>query len=188
MSIEPPMPNEIVIGDDLILRRSFDTPPKVLHGLIQQNLEHLGPWMPWAVPQNNTRAVTEFLESRRIQWNESGEQGYSIYFAEELAGNIGIGDFNSPVQAVSIGYWISKHLEGRGIMTRSVEALMRLAFEDHSMNQVIIRAAPRNVRSRAIPERLGFTETGVERQMSRNAAGKFLDLVIYSLLRSEWET
>ena len=85
-----------------------------------------------------------------------------------------------------IGYWLSEHLQGNGIMARSVSALIRLAFEAYGLNQVVIGAAPSNVRSKAIPQRLGFTETGIERQMSKNARGELLDLVIYSLLQPEW--
>lgn len=94
---------------------------------------------------------------------------------------------DSAVRAVSIGYWLAQDAQGRGVMTRCVSALIRMAFETYAMNQVIIRAAPENTRSRAIPERLGFKRMGIERQMSMNAAGDLLDLVSYSLLRSEWD-
>lgn len=186
MSIQPPMPDEIVVDSDIALRRSFDTPAATLHALIQQNIDHLSPWMFWAKPEYDVDGVAAFQESKKKLWNESGEHGYSIYFRDELAGAIGIRGFESPVRAVSLGYWLSAHLQHRGIMTRSVGALIRLAFEEYEMNQVIIRAATENAASRAIPERLGFTETGTERQMTINADGKLMDLVTYSLLQSEW--
>ena len=105
----------------------------------------------------------------------------------KLAGAIEIRGFESPVRAVSIGYWLSKDVQGRGVITRCVTALIRMAFETYDMNQVIIRVAPENTRSRAIPERLGFTQVGTERQMSMTASGDYLDLVGYSLLRPEWD-
>jgi ribosomal-protein-serine acetyltransferase len=123
----------------------------------------------------------------RERWGESGEHGYGIFAHNRLAGAIGMRGFESPVRAVSIGYWLSQEAQGRGLMTRSVAALIRMAFETYDMNQVIIRAASGNTRSRAIPERLGFTQVSIERQMSMNATGEFLDLVGYSLLRSEWD-
>ncbi|MBI4220372.1 MAG: GNAT family N-acetyltransferase, partial [Chloroflexi bacterium] len=46
-------------------------------------------------------------------------------------------------------------------------------------------AAVDNIRSRAIPERLGFTFEGVQRQAAL-VNGKYQDLAIYSLLASEW--
>ena len=142
--------------------------------------------MFWAKPEYGVEGVAAFQESKKKLWSESGEQGYSIFYRSELAGAIGIRGFESPVRAVSLGYWLSAHLQHKGIMTRSVKALILLAFETYTMNQVIIRAATENTASRAIPERLGFTETGSERQMTINAHGDFMDLVTYSPLHSEW--
>lgn len=42
-----------------------------------------------------------------------------------------------------------------------------------------------NTRSRAIPERLGFTEEGVRRQAEKFADRRH-ELVVYSMLAHEW--
>ncbi|MCL6443454.1 MAG: GNAT family N-acetyltransferase [Alicyclobacillus sp.] len=42
-----------------------------------------------------------------------------------------------------------------------------------------------NVKSRAIPERLGFTKEGVLRQVFKHP-DRFADSVVYSLLAEEW--
>ncbi len=186
MSIEPLLPDEITVDDEIMLRPVFNTAPEALHSLVHRNLAHLGPYMFWARPGYALGDVKEFQEAGQRRWNESGEHGFSIFHNGELAGLLGIRGFESAYRAVSIGYWLSEHLQGRGIMTRSVAALIKLAFEIYDMNQVIIRAAPDNTRSRAIPERLGFTNMGMERQVSASATGELLDLVNYSLLKSEW--
>jgi ribosomal-protein-serine acetyltransferase len=49
----------------------------------------------------------------------------------------------------------------------------------------VIRAGVDNARSRAIPERLGFTQEGVLREEGRGVEG-FHDLVVYGLLEDEW--
>lgn len=50
---------------------------------------------------------------------------------------------------------------------------------------VEIRAGVRNTRSRAIPERLGFVQEGIERGAERGSRG-FYDVVVYSMLEDEW--
>ncbi len=186
MSIEPPLPTEIQVDDEISLRRMFDTPAEEVHALVHRNMEHLGRFLGWATPDYGLEGVREFQRNKRAKWSKSEEQGYSIYFKDEYVGAIGMRGFDSPVQAASIGYWLSEHAQGSGVMTRSVAALIKLGFEAYDLNQVIIKAAPENIRSRAIPERLGFTATGAERQMAKNAKGEYLDLVTYSLLKSEW--
>ena len=187
MSIEPPLPNQIEVDDEVVLRRVYETSPELMHDLIHRNLDHLGEFLVWAKPDYTLDGVKQFLAATKESSNVSGEQGYSIWYRGELAGAIGVGGFESEVKAVAIGYWLSAHLQGNGIMTRSARAIVELSFAKQGMNHVIIRAAPSNTRSRAIPQRLGFKETGVERQMSLNARGEYLDLITYSLLRSEWE-
>jgi ribosomal-protein-serine acetyltransferase len=54
------------------------------------------------------------------------------------------------------------------------------------LNRVGIEAAPNNPRSRALAERLGFREEGVLREAERFADDDYRDLVLYSMLASEW--
>ncbi len=188
MGIEPPLPDQIVVDQDITLRPMFTVDPEVMHARIHENLDHLGRFLVWARADYDLDGVMAFAEEKRTRWNDpQHEQGFGIFFQGEFAGAVGIKGFASLTAAVEIGYWLSEHLQGRGMMTRSVSALIKLAFETYDMNQIIIKAAPGNSRSRAIPERLGFTETGLLRQMSKNAHGELLDLVNYSLLRSEWQ-
>jgi ribosomal-protein-serine acetyltransferase len=70
-------------------------------------------------------------------------------------------------------------------MTRSVSAVLDLAFGRYGMHRVEIRAAPGNVRSRAIPERLGFTEEGLCREVEW-LYDHFVDHVVYGMLAREW--
>ena len=49
----------------------------------------------------------------------------------------------------------------------------------------MIRAGTENARSRAVPERLGFTYEGIAREEGRGSGG-FYDLAVYGLLEREW--
>jgi len=50
----------------------------------------------------------------------------------------------------------------------------------------VIRVSVENRRSRAIPERLGFTQEGIIRH-DEWLHERFTDTVIYGLLANEWE-
>jgi ribosomal-protein-serine acetyltransferase len=75
--------------------------------------------------------------------------------------------------------------EGRGLVTRACRALIDIAFDELGLHRVVIRAGVENVRSRAVPERLGFTYEGVAREEGRGSGG-FYDLAVYGMLDREW--
>ena len=71
-------------------------------------------------------------------------------------------------------------------MTKTVLALLQYAFEDLQLNKVEIRAAVGNAKSRAIPERLGFTKEGTIRE-AEWLYDHYVDHVAYGMLASEWK-
>jgi ribosomal-protein-serine acetyltransferase len=186
VSTFPEPPREIVVDDGIVLRPVFETPAEEMYALIDRNRDYLGEFLPFATPEYSLEDARKFAEAKRAEWGVTGEHGFSIWYKGNLAGTVGI-RLRPANRAATIGYWLSADLQGRGIMTRCVVTLLKLAFDTYNLNQVVIRAAPANTRSRAIPERLGFTQVGIERQWSPNARGELLDLVTYSLLRSEWD-
>ena len=75
---------------------------------------------------------------------------------------------------------------GKGIMTRSVKAVLHYAFENLKLNKIEIRCGVGNAKSRAIPERLGFKLDGILRD-EEWLYDHFHDIAVYSLLASEWK-
>ena len=66
------------------------------------------------------------------------------------------------------------------MMTDACRALIDTLFSEYDLNRIEIRAAVQNVKSQAIPERLGFTKEGCLRQC------EWLHFV-YGLLKEEYE-
>lgn len=70
-------------------------------------------------------------------------------------------------------------------MTKACEAMIRYIFEELCLNRIEIRAALTNLKSRAIPERLGFQMEGKIRQAER-INDRFVDHIVYGLLKEDW--
>jgi ribosomal-protein-serine acetyltransferase len=85
-----------------------------------------------------------------------------------------------------IGYWLAPPFQGRGVMTKTCRFLVAYAFAELNLNRVEILCAVENLRSRAVPERLGFREEGVLRQ-AEWVRDHFNDLVVYAMLAEEWD-
>ena len=70
-------------------------------------------------------------------------------------------------------------------MTRSCAAIVDHGFNDLKLHRITILCASENRRSRAVPERLRFTQEGTARE-SEWLYDHFVDLVTYSMLEHEW--
>jgi len=88
--------------------------------------------------------------------------------------------------SVTIGYWIAKEMMGKGIVTLCTQYLIDYAFIHLSINKVCIPVAEKNIKSRAISERLGLVSGGIERA-AEYLYGRYVNHVRYSILKSEWE-
>jgi ribosomal-protein-serine acetyltransferase len=109
-----------------------------------------------------------------------------IWYQGILAGTIRYHEIDWSNRATELGYWVGGAFEGRGLMTKTCRAMINYAFKELGLNRIVISCAVGNQKSRAIPERLGFTQEGVLRQ-SEWLRDHFTDMAVYGLLASEWQ-
>jgi ribosomal-protein-serine acetyltransferase len=173
------------VDDELVL--AFPTEDSLEEGyaLTMANYDHLRPWSQWLNEDFSLDKAREFYR-RNVQKFESGDQIHlRILFKGEIVGGIDLFEINSHRRSAEIGYWVSKDHNGRGLATRSVKRLLEHAFDELKLNRIVIKCIPENMKSRAIPEKLGFTTEGIEREGGWMHT-KFVDHVVYSLLADEW--
>jgi ribosomal-protein-serine acetyltransferase len=173
--------------DEEIELRSLDEPDAgELFDLIDRNRDHLRAWLPWVDATRTVDDTRTFIRTARDQEREGDGFQAGIWYRGDLAGVIGYHRIDWPRRRVALGYWLGKEFEGKGIMTRACGALVDHALRELSLDRVEIRAATRNVRSRAIPLRLGFDEEGVVRR-AEWLYDHFVDHVVYAMSRGRWE-
>jgi ribosomal-protein-serine acetyltransferase len=183
MSNEPSF--SLSIDHELELRLMADAEADELFALIEENRVRLRQWLPWVDYEASSADSLEFIQRSRQQYlgNESFQLG--IFYHGRLAGVIGCHTIDWSNRRVEIGYWLAAAFEGQGLMTRACRVLVDYAFEKLMLNRVEILCAVNNVRSRAIPERLGFIQEGIRRE-GEWLYDHFVDLVVYSMLAREW--
>ena len=156
-----------------------------LFELIDLNREHLRKWLLWV----DKRKSAEDFESIIPIWirNYADNNGFDagIRYKGELVGMIGLHYIDWKNSSSSIGYFLSETYQGRGIVTRSVSALINYLFGTLRINRVEIQCAVGNHKSKAIPERLGFVKEGIKRD-GQWLYDHYEDIVTYSLLVKEW--
>jgi ribosomal-protein-serine acetyltransferase len=153
-----------------------------LFELVEANRDRLEPWMPWAPVTTSTADVRGFIE--RSLASQDDLEGNGIWVDGRVAGAMGMSVITLN-DSGSIGYWIAREHEGKGIVTRGARRFAEFGFEELGLHRISISAAVENARSRAVAERLGFRQEAILRGADKTSSG-YLDMVVYAMLRQEW--
>lgn len=174
------------LGEDADLVLLTERHAEEVFALVDRNRAYLRQWMPWVAPSYSIEDARGFLKRSIERFARDGFFQAGVRYQGKLAGVIGFHEPNEMNKHISLGYWLSEDMQGRGLMTRACRAMVNYAINERGMNRVEIRCAPGNVRSRAIPRRLGFVEEGVIRQ-DQLLYDTYDDSVVYGMLASEWK-
>jgi ribosomal-protein-serine acetyltransferase len=177
------------LGDDaaLVLRTAAITDAHF--ALVEANYQRLAPWFPDAFQEppvlEETRAN---LEEAGQGWIEGSLLPLSIALKEgdgwRLAGWAQL-EIDAAARSGEVGYWLDADFVGRGLVTRTVTAILDHAFGPLGLERIGLTATADNVRSRSVAERLGFTLEGIRREAAAFPTGR-RDVAFYGLLAREW--
>lgn len=172
------------LGEGAELRSLEPEDAEAVYAVIDANREHLRRWFPWVDPTVSPAETRAFIERSRA--SDTDVEAVGIWVNGEYAGNIGmrIDPLNNHGE---LGYWLAEPFEGRGLVTKGCRGLIEHGLHQLGLHRIEIKAAPHNVRSRAVAERLGFTQEAQLREAGLTADG-YHDLVVYGLLEHEWRS
>jgi RimJ/RimL family protein N-acetyltransferase len=165
----------------LLLRCWQPTDGNLLQREINNNLDHLRPWLDWAEqepePLRNKierlrRYRDEFVSHRDFFYGIFDRHGIRILGGAGLHPRIGSG-------AREIGYWISKAYTKRGFATESSAALTTVAFRIDGVERVEIHCDPENAASARVAEKLGFVHRETLFGNKLNPSGQPRDTMIW---------
>jgi ribosomal-protein-serine acetyltransferase len=174
----------LAIRDGAVLRPYTEADAAELTAVVAENRAHLARWMPWAATYGYQDSLDYIAKTRAQLEAEDGFEG-AIVVGGEIVGGAGLHSTDRVNRSSSIGYWLAADAVGGGLMTATVRALLDLAFGAWELHRVVIEAVVDNTRSRAIPERLGFTEEGTLRE-AKLVRGRYEDAALYSMLAADW--
>ena len=176
---------EFVVDDAVVLKLLEYRDAERLFELTDSSRLYLREWLPWVDGTKNAEDTKSFIEMTKKQFASNNGFQAGIWYKGNLAGVIGFHGMNGANRSTSIGYWLGERFQGSGVMTKSCKALIEYAFRELKLNRVEIRCAEKNLRSRAIPERLGFVNEGMIRE-AEWLYDHFVDHVVYGVLAREW--
>ena len=80
---------------------------------------------------------------------------------KRLIGTISFNKIDWIKKEAEIGYWIDEEMQGNGIITKSCSSLVDLGLNDLKLKKILISCSTENIKSQAIPKRLGFYKEGI---------------------------
>lgn len=122
------------------------------------SLDHLKPWMPWASAEAGSPAAQrERCQAIQEAWVSGSDYNYVLRTDESgpVIGAFGLHRRIGP-GGIELGYWMHVNYVGQGYATAAAQALAEAALELDDVTRVEIHTDEANVRSAAIPQRLGY--------------------------------
>jgi ribosomal-protein-serine acetyltransferase len=174
------------LDDQIELRPLALQHARPLFHLTDRSRDRLREWLPWVDAIREVEHTANFVKNAIKQGAENGGISAGIWVDDEIAGLISYHQIDWNNRSVSIGYWLGKEFEGKGIMTSACRTFVDYALIDMDLNRVEIRCATGNHRSRAIPERLGFVLEGIVREAEKLPQG-YVNHAVYGMIQSEWK-
>jgi RimJ/RimL family protein N-acetyltransferase len=156
--------------DDLALLRAMEEDPRVLAYLDRD------PEPAAATRARLERIVAAARAGDAIEW--------VIARDGERIGKCGLWRWVKEHDLAEIGFALLPSAWGQGYATEAVAAAVRFGFERLGLHRVEANVDPRNARSLAVLERLGFRREGVQRESWRHG-DRYVDTVVLGLLASD---
>jgi RimJ/RimL family protein N-acetyltransferase len=122
------------------------------------SLDHLRPWMPWASAEAASPAAQlERCKAMQDAWASGSDYSYVLLTDETgpVIGSFGLHRRVGP-GGIELGYWMHVNYVGQGYATEVAQALTEASLALDEITRVEIHTDQANVKSAAIPQRLGF--------------------------------
>jgi len=177
------------LGDDAALVLRTAAVADAHFALVEANYQRLAEWFPDAFQEAPVYEETlANLEEAGRGWLDGSLLPLSIAVKEGDAWRLGGWAqliIDQEMRSGEVGYWLDTDYVGRGLVSRTMKAVLDHAFGTLGLERIGLTAVADNVRSRSVAERLGFTLEGIRREAAAFPAGR-RDVAFYGLLAREW--
>lgn len=167
----------------LLIRMPKPGDGKVVYHAINASISELKPWMPFAQVEQTEEDVELNIREAHINFLKRDDMRLLVFLKKtgEFVGSSGLHRINWSLRKFEIGYWIDSRYSGKGYMTEAIEGIANFAVKELNATRLEIMCDSLNDKSRAIPERLGFSLEGTLKNNDFAADSKKLrDTCIYA--------
>ena len=172
-------------SDRLTIRAPCTGDGTEINAAVRETFDDLKLWMPWAQQMPTLEESEAFVRRAQCQFLARENLTLLLFLkgTGTIVGSSGLHGIDWDIPKFEIGYWCRKRFQGQGYITESTEAITNFAFETLGAKRVEIRCDSKNVRSRRIPNRLGFKLEGTLRNNSISSSGELRDTLVFAKIK-----
>ena len=154
-----------------------------LTALLAANREHLAPWDPARPEEYWTEEFQRQDTARLLDLHRLGGILPGVVLLDgEPVGRISVNNVvRGPFLSGDLGYWVARHVTGRGVATAAVAAMTGWAFGEAGLHRLQAGTLLHNAASQRVLRTSGFTPIGVAPRYLR-IAGEWQDHLLFQLL------
>lgn len=169
----------------LLIRAPLWGDGPAINEAIQESIEELRPWMPWAQSIPTIDESEANIRQARLSFLERQDLRLIMLHKEtgQIVGSSGLHRIDWKARKFEIGYWVRTSFAKQGYVTEAVHAIANYAIEQLRANRIEIRCDDRNVQSARVAERSGFTLEGTLRNDSVGVDGSIRNTMVFSKVR-----
>jgi len=159
-----------------------------LTALAVSNREFLAPWSPAAPDHAFTEAGQAEIVADALARHEQGLMLPHVMVDSDgtVLGRINLnGITRGAAQSASVGYWVTQARNGRGVATRALRDIVRVAFADLGLHRIQGETLIGNVASQRVLAKVGFTPVGMAPKFLR-IAGQWQDHLLFQVVNDGW--
>lgn len=171
------------IHTKLLILRPFqveDAQEMFVNWASDPEVTHYLTWLPHESVETTKESLKRWVEG----YQDPLQFKWAIVLNDEVVGNIDTVHVKEKIDAVEIGYALSRKCWGKGIMTEALIAVSRYLLEDAGCNRVCARHDVNNPASGKVMQKAGMAYEGTLRQYGKNNQG-ICDMAYYSIIKAD---
>jgi ribosomal-protein-serine acetyltransferase len=153
--------------------------------LVRESYNFLEPWLPWVTSDYSDEDARGMVNRFLNKLADNSGMPVAMFYNNAFAGWAAYLYWNWNGLRTELGYWLGQKFVGRGIVTRTVQAMTRFAINDLGINRLDILTDIENDPSGRVALRAGYKHEAVRRQFVMRQ-GKPLDMNVYVMLAENW--
>lgn len=139
-------------------------------------------------PHRSLSETRSYIRYVRALYHRGMPSSWAVVLREtgRVVGTIGFMWYSDVNASAEVGYSFSREVWNRGYATEALQAVISSAFASLPLNRLEAQHDVRNPASGRVMEKCGMKREGTLRQRIKNK-GEYVDVVLWSLLRTELE-